>query len=150
MPLSCAVGTRSGQWTKLFKNIQPAVLTGTVVHYVPLIRDVAQWLGGFEVCALCPAQAGSSSSHRLLSAHTPLVQTLLWSPSGIASWFPGWSGQVWVCDPYPWWSEGNAVLGVMVIKHGSRLFAQGVCQGTLLQNSRDGAGVAGDGTLCER
>jgi hypothetical protein len=49
MPLSCAVGTRSGQWTRLFRDIQPALLTSTVVHYVPLIRDVAQWFGGFEV-----------------------------------------------------------------------------------------------------
>lgn len=49
MPMSCALGTRTTAWQKVFPNVVPALLSGTILHFVPIIRDVLQAMGGLEV-----------------------------------------------------------------------------------------------------
>eukprot|EP00045_Choanoeca_perplexa_P014131 m.164445 g.164445 ORF g.164445 m.164445 type:complete len:746 (-) comp16579_c0_seq1:931-3168(-) len=49
MPLSAAYLTRTRTWMDAFPGIKPAVLSSSILHFVPLIRDAFQMLGGFEV-----------------------------------------------------------------------------------------------------
>eukprot|EP01147_Barroeca_monosierra_P009357 gene9357-10382_t len=48
-PATCLFMTRTLQWQELFPNLTPAVLTSSIIHYVPLFRDLLQYLGGYEV-----------------------------------------------------------------------------------------------------
>ncbi|EGD77264.1 hypothetical protein PTSG_08358 [Salpingoeca rosetta] len=48
-PAACLYMTRTRQWQRMFPHVLPAVLSSSIVHYVPLFRDVLQLLGGYEV-----------------------------------------------------------------------------------------------------
>jgi len=49
IPIACQWTSLTSKWKANFPNLQPAVLVSTIVHSVPIMRDVAQWNGGFEV-----------------------------------------------------------------------------------------------------
>jgi hypothetical protein len=50
---------------EVFPEIKPAVLSSSIVHFVPLIRDVFQMLGGFEVRNLVLFWIGAGSDVHL-------------------------------------------------------------------------------------
>jgi hypothetical protein len=73
MPFACCWATSNSKWAALFPELSPAYLTasyvlpfnhlllfvcfdgpfeliaGRITHVIPLMRDIGQWLGGFEV-----------------------------------------------------------------------------------------------------
>jgi len=49
IPIACQWTSLTSKWSEKFPGLQPAVLVSTIVHNVPIMRDVAQWNGSFEV-----------------------------------------------------------------------------------------------------
>eukprot|EP00048_Salpingoeca_helianthica_P017675 m.238497 g.238497 ORF g.238497 m.238497 type:complete len:753 (+) comp21820_c0_seq1:56-2314(+) len=49
LPVTCGWVHFTTLWSAVLPNITPASLTSTVVHYVPVMRDVLQMLAGLEV-----------------------------------------------------------------------------------------------------
>lgn len=49
LPLTCGWMHFTQQWLDLFPGITPANLTSTIIHYVPIMRDVSQLLCTYEV-----------------------------------------------------------------------------------------------------
>ena len=54
-------------WREQFPGLEPVGLTATVIHLVPFLREIVQWLGGREVCPPVPPAAptltGSGTFH---------------------------------------------------------------------------------------
>lgn len=49
LPLTMGWAHQTTQWLKLFPGITPSTLSSTVLHFVPVVRDFNQLLGGLEV-----------------------------------------------------------------------------------------------------
>eukprot|EP00042_Codosiga_hollandica_P046386 m.487527 g.487527 ORF g.487527 m.487527 type:complete len:665 (+) comp57225_c0_seq1:169-2163(+) len=49
LPFSCAWMTKSALWKKLIPELSPGLLTASITHVVPLMRDLGHYMGGFEV-----------------------------------------------------------------------------------------------------
>ena len=49
MPFTCFWLRCSEEWEKLFPGVTFSTLTASVMHLIPVMRDVLQWMGGREV-----------------------------------------------------------------------------------------------------
>eukprot|EP00049_Salpingoeca_infusionum_P004109 m.74908 g.74908 ORF g.74908 m.74908 type:complete len:1110 (-) comp12420_c0_seq3:358-3687(-) len=49
IPVTCGYIARIRAWQREFPNIFPAILSSSIVHFIPVMRDVLQYLGGREV-----------------------------------------------------------------------------------------------------
>ena len=49
IPIACQWTCLTSKWEAKFPGIRPATLVSSIVHMAPIMRDVTQWNGGFEV-----------------------------------------------------------------------------------------------------
>ena len=49
VPVTCSWATLTREWAEAFPGVQPSLLVSSVIHFVPLLRDLAQLMGSFEV-----------------------------------------------------------------------------------------------------
>eukprot|EP00037_Helgoeca_nana_P024953 m.268192 g.268192 ORF g.268192 m.268192 type:complete len:814 (-) comp26800_c0_seq2:188-2629(-) len=49
LPVTSTWSTWTAEWRNAFPGIRPALLVSSVIHFVPLLRDLAQLMGSFEV-----------------------------------------------------------------------------------------------------
>jgi hypothetical protein len=47
--MTCGWSHHTKQWQALFPGILPATLTSSVTHVIPIMKDINQWMGGYEV-----------------------------------------------------------------------------------------------------
>eukprot|EP00040_Diaphanoeca_grandis_P018372 m.96622 g.96622 ORF g.96622 m.96622 type:complete len:787 (-) comp26910_c0_seq4:447-2807(-) len=49
IPMTIAWGPFTSKWKKVLPGIKPSLLVASIIHYVPILRDVAQWYRSCEV-----------------------------------------------------------------------------------------------------